>query len=130
MVEKKNIGRFYGVCLATIYATLITVMARGVWHGLHIGLCCYSSAVGPGFILLECGRLQSAELNSTRNYRLAARNSVEEERHFTIGSHREDYVEIQNSTLLEFDSKDRIERPVWQTSLTIRVANRAHKSEG
>jgi len=38
MVEKKNIGRFYGVCLATIYATLITVMARGVWHGLHIAL--------------------------------------------------------------------------------------------
>jgi len=35
MFEKKNVRRFYGICLATIYATLITVTVHGVWHGLH-----------------------------------------------------------------------------------------------
>jgi hypothetical protein len=38
MIEKKNIGRFYSVCLATIYATLITGMVYSLWNGLHIGL--------------------------------------------------------------------------------------------
>jgi hypothetical protein len=37
MIEKKNIGRLYGACLATIYATSITVMVYGLWHGLRIG---------------------------------------------------------------------------------------------
>ncbi len=38
MIEKKNLGRFYGICLATIYATLITVTVCDVWHGLHVAL--------------------------------------------------------------------------------------------
>jgi hypothetical protein len=35
MINKKNIGRLYGVCLATIYATLATGIIYGVWRGLH-----------------------------------------------------------------------------------------------
>jgi hypothetical protein len=38
MIGKKNIGRFYGVCLATIYATLTTGIAYSLWRELHIAL--------------------------------------------------------------------------------------------
>jgi hypothetical protein len=36
MFGKKNIGRFYGVCLATIYATLATGIVYGFWRGMHV----------------------------------------------------------------------------------------------
>ena len=38
MIGKKNIGRLYGVCLATVYATLISGAVYGFWPGLHIAL--------------------------------------------------------------------------------------------
>jgi len=34
MINKKNIGRLYGICLATIYATLATGIVFGIWRGL------------------------------------------------------------------------------------------------
>jgi hypothetical protein len=38
MINKKNIGRLYGVCLATMYATLVTAIVYGLWRGLHVTL--------------------------------------------------------------------------------------------
>lgn len=38
MIGKKNTGRFYGACLATIYATLIIGTVYELWSGLHITL--------------------------------------------------------------------------------------------
>jgi hypothetical protein len=35
MIEKKNIGRLYGACLATMYSTLITGIVYGVLGGLR-----------------------------------------------------------------------------------------------
>ncbi|HTS04455.1 MAG TPA: hypothetical protein VMP68_02660 [Candidatus Eisenbacteria bacterium] len=35
MIGKKNIGRLYGVCLATMYSTLITGIVYGVAGGLR-----------------------------------------------------------------------------------------------
>jgi len=35
MIGKKNIGRLYGVCLATMYSTLITWIVYGVVGGLR-----------------------------------------------------------------------------------------------
>jgi len=37
MIGKKNQGRFYGVLLATMYATLVTGIIYGLWSALHIG---------------------------------------------------------------------------------------------
>jgi hypothetical protein len=36
MIEKKNIARFYGVCLATIFATITTGLVHDLWHGPHV----------------------------------------------------------------------------------------------
>lgn len=38
MISKENSGRAYGVVLAAIYATLITVTVHDVWPRLHIAL--------------------------------------------------------------------------------------------
>jgi predicted Na+-dependent transporter len=38
MIKKKNVGRIYGVCLATMYAALATIAIHGVWHGPHVAL--------------------------------------------------------------------------------------------
>ena len=35
MIGKKNIGRLYGACLATMYSTLITGIVYGVVGGLR-----------------------------------------------------------------------------------------------
>jgi hypothetical protein len=32
MIGNKNIGRLYGICLATMYATLTTATVRGFWR--------------------------------------------------------------------------------------------------
>jgi hypothetical protein len=37
MIEKKRIGRFSGLCLTIIYATLVTGLVYGLWR-LHIAL--------------------------------------------------------------------------------------------
>jgi hypothetical protein len=38
MMNQKSVGQLFGICLATLYATLVTVMVRGLWRGLHITL--------------------------------------------------------------------------------------------
>jgi len=40
MIKKKNSGRFFGVLLATMYASLIVISLRHVWPELHIALSC------------------------------------------------------------------------------------------
>jgi hypothetical protein len=37
MIGKKNIGRLTGVCLATVYTTLISGTVYGLFHGLRLG---------------------------------------------------------------------------------------------
>ena len=38
MIGKNNIGRFYGVCLATLYAALATGIVYDLWRGVHIAV--------------------------------------------------------------------------------------------
>jgi hypothetical protein len=40
MISKKDNGRFFGVLLATVYASLIVISARHLWPELHIALSC------------------------------------------------------------------------------------------
>ena len=42
MIRKKNVGRLYGACLATIYATLITGIVYGFWVTAHLALLIFA----------------------------------------------------------------------------------------
>jgi D-alanyl-lipoteichoic acid acyltransferase DltB (MBOAT superfamily) len=38
MMNQRSVGQWLGICMATVYATLVVVMVRGLWHGLHVAV--------------------------------------------------------------------------------------------
>jgi len=86
MIEKKNIGRLYGVCLATVFATLVAGIVDGFWHGLHISLLLLIFLpYGSGFISPEFGSPLNDQRNSKKSFQFAVKNSAGEKENFTIG---------------------------------------------
>lgn len=85
MIEKKTIGRLYGICLATIYATLATGIVYGIFRSLHlISVLLIFVALWIGIYFTEIWITVDRPAELSRKFPISSKELREEEKNSTI----------------------------------------------